>query len=280
MYAHGVSRDQELAQASAWLDAAASVVVVTGAGISAESGISTFRGGMHALWADFKPEELATPEAFAANPARVTSWYDWRRLKCLEAEPNPGHVALAAIERRLCQSGRTFLLITQNVDGLHQRAGSERVIEIHGSIHRWSCSSTRRRAAVPHGPFPSYPPIGPWQAPLRPDVVWFGEALPDEALQIALAVIASSDLFLSIGTSSQVYPVAGFRDLAARAGARTIEINPEPTPASGRFDLSIRGRAGEVLPRIIQSLAEGVQNKGDSRIPRERLTRLEAKGAE
>lgn len=280
MYAQSVSRDEELALASAWLDAAASVVVVTGAGISAESGISTFRGGMHALWADFKPEELATPEAFATNPARVTAWYDWRRLKCLEAEPNPGHIALAAIERRLCQTGRTFLLITQNVDGLHQRAGSERVIEIHGSIHRWSCSSTRRDATVPHGPFPSYPPIGPWQAPLRPDVVWFGEALPEEALQNALSVMESSDLFLSIGTSSQVYPVAGFRDLAASVGARTIEINPEPTPASKRFDLSIRGRAGEVLPRIIESLAMSSRESRDARTPREDVTRLEAGGVE
>ncbi len=232
---------------------ARSVVVLTGAGISAESGIPTFRGGMQALWKSFDPQTLATPEAFARDPATVTEWYDWRRLKCREALPNPGHVALAELERRVVSRGGSFTLLTQNVDRLHQRAGSSSVTELHGNIMHWRCAATHRSVDPPDGPIPEYP----WPSPhhpkafVRPSVVWFGEALPSDALEIAHRAALAADLFMSVGTSAVVFPAAQFIELAAQTGARTIELNLEPTPISSRVDASIRGLAGDILPRII-----------------------------
>jgi NAD-dependent deacetylase len=230
------------------------IVVITGAGISAESGIRTFRDTMAGLWKEFDPQKLATPEAFAADPATVTRWYDWRRLGCLAAEPNPGHLALAALERTLAARGGEFTLLTQNVDRLHQKAGSRNVVELHGSIMEWRCTRTGRKTVPGPEPFPEFPPRSPFDASalLRPDVVWFGEMLPESALAAGSDAVASCDLFISVGTSSVVYPAAGFAEQALYRGANVIEVNPEPTPLSPLATWSLRGKAGEMLPRLIE----------------------------
>ncbi len=233
---------------------ARSVVVLTGAGVSAESGIPTFRGGMEALWKSFDPLTLATPEAFARDPKTVTEWYDWRRQKCREAVPNAAHLALAALERVLAARGGRFTLLTQNVDRLHQRARSRNVVELHGNIVEWRCAATGRGGEIPEGPFPERPVPSPHRAGafLRPSVVWFGEALPEAALSAAFEAAQACDVFMSIGTSAVVYPAAGFIDVAAANGAKTIEINRDPTPLSQRVDWSLMGKAGEVLPKLVE----------------------------
>ena len=248
-------RDQNarLSMARERLARARSVVVLTGAGISAESGIATFRGGMDALWKDFDPQTLATPEAFERDPEMVTRWYDWRRLKCLDAAPNPGHLALATLESRLsAQSGR-FTLLTQNVDRLHQRAGSRCVVELHGTIMEWRCCRSGRPVPTPAGAWDTFPPASPHTpgALVRPNVVWFGEALPEAALAAATDVSRSCDVFMSVGTSALVYPAAGFIKVAAASGAFTIEVNRDPTPISSSVDCALHGLAGELLPRLV-----------------------------
>jgi len=224
--------------------------VLTGAGVSAESGLATFRDSQDGLWTDYRPEDLATPEAFARDPKMVWRWYEWRRRKLRGATPNPGHIALAELERLL----PGYTLITQNVDGLHQRAGSRNVIEFHGNITRTVCSNK--------------PCPGQWQADdereppvcrdcghqLRPDVVWFGEAIPFQAMQGALDALRECDLFISIGTSSLVYPAAGMAAEVAARGATVAEINPEATPLSSSADLLLAGRSGEVLPAVLATL--------------------------
>ena len=207
----------DFSTAASRLRAARSVVVITGAGISAESGLRTFRGitaanptdlppDMRALWAEFDPQTLATPEAFDADPEKVSRWYDWRRLGCLAAEPNPGHLALATLERELACRAGTFTLLTQNVDRLHQRAGSANVVELHGNIIQWRCTSTHRVIDLPPDALPAFPTPSPFcnGAFLRPHVVWFGELLPEAALRAAAEAVSSCDLFLSIGTSAVV----------------------------------------------------------------------------
>ncbi|MEM1167031.1 MAG: NAD-dependent deacylase [Planctomycetota bacterium] len=238
------------------VDAARSVAVVTGAGVSAESDIPTFRESMSGLWAEFDPQQLATPEAFAADPERVTRWYDHRRLGCLAAEPNPGHLALAEIERRVTARGGSFMLLTQNVDGLHQRGGSERVVEVHGSLMRWRCMATGQECEPPPEPFERFPPPSPFDAGnvLRPGVVWFGEMLPGAALDAADRAIATADIFFSVGTSTVVYPAAGFVQAAGSRGASTVEVNPEPTPISDEVTWSLRGPSGEILPKIVAAM--------------------------
>lgn len=235
------------------LASARSVVVLTGAGISAESGIATFRGGMDALWKDFDPQTLATPQAFERDPEMVTRWYDWRRLKCLDAAPNRGHLALAALEDRLSAQGGRFTLLTQNVDRLHQRAGSRCVVELHGTIMEWRCCRTGKPVPTPSGAWGSFPPASPHAAGalVRPSVVWFGEALPEAALVTAMDVSRSCDVFMSIGTSAVVYPAAGFIKIAADNGAFTIEVNRDPTPISSGVDCALHGLAGELLPRLV-----------------------------
>lgn len=213
---------------------------------------------MAALWKDFDPATLATPQAFARDPELVTRWYDWRRLGCLAAEPNAGHMALAEIERRIEARGGRMTLLTQNVDGLHRRAGSRNVVELHGTIMTWRCVATGRRVEPGGEGFTAFPPVSPYAtgdgAILRPDVVWFGEALPVEAVRVASEVASECDLFLSVGTSSVVYPAASFIQEAARRGARTAEVNLEVTPISGMVGLSIRGKAGDVLPRVVGAM--------------------------
>jgi NAD-dependent deacetylase len=227
--------------------------VLTGAGISAESGVPTFRDAQTGLWAKFRPEDLATPEAFARDPQRVWQWYEWRRGLVRKAEPNPGHRALVELARRVPR----FTLVTQNVDGLHQRAGSRDVIEYHGNLFRDRCSAERavreRAAASPSG----LPECASCGALLRPDVVWFGEAIPPRALQAADTAAASCDVFLSIGTAAAVYPAAGLAAAAASAGATVIEVNVAATELTARANLALSGPAGEVLPRLLRALDDG-----------------------
>lgn len=232
------------------LRSARRVVVLTGAGVSAESGVPTFRDALTGLWSTFRPEELATPEAFRRQPRLVWEWYAWRRAKVAEVEPNPGHHALAVMEQRV----KAFTLVTQNVDGLHQRAGSRQVLELHGNLMRTKCFEEGR--VVPEWPEtgsvpPRCPNCGGW---LRPDVVWFGESLPAEILEAARQATVEADLFLSVGTSSVVYPAAGLIDEALAAGAWVVEVNPEPTPYTSRVAFSLRGPSGLVLPAWVRSV--------------------------
>jgi NAD-dependent deacetylase len=233
---------------------ARSVAALTGAGISAESGIPTFRDALTGLWARYRPEELATPEAFARNPALVWDWYRMRRQLVARAEPNAGHRALVALERRVPR----FALITQNVDGLHRRAGSERVVELHGSLARARCSregTVLERWEETEGAPPCCQTCG---APLRPDVVWFGELLPEEALRAAEAAARDCEVFLSIGTSNLVEPAASLPWRAAAAGAdvAVINVTMDGQPAGPRIHHLV-GRAGELLPALVESAWPG-----------------------
>lgn len=234
------------------LASARRVVAITGAGVSAESRIPTYRDKMEGLWASFDFQKLATPEAFEADPATVSRWYDFRRSKCLEAEPNPGHVALARLEREVEGRGGRFTLLTQNVDRLHQRAGSRRVVELHGNIIEWRCTRTGRRVSDLPVPIPRFPMESEAGGLLRPDVVWFGECLPEDAVAAAHEACVGCDLFLSVGTSAVVYPAAGFIQIARAAGAATVEVNRDPTPISGAVDFMLQGLSGEILPRVVE----------------------------
>ena len=221
------------------------VAVLTGAGISAESGVPTFRGE-GGLWKSHRPEELATPGAFARDPGLVWEWYDWRRQVCAGTEPNPGHAAIADLDKALSR----FLLVTQNVDGLHARAGSRRIVEIHGNIFRARCTrcgAIREDLAVP---LEEVPPRCDCGALLRPDVVWFGESLPGDALEQAFEVSRSCDLMLVVGTSAVVQPAASMPLLAKQAGAKVVEVNPDATPITPFVDLHLEGKAAEILPAI------------------------------
>jgi len=229
------------------------VAALTGSGISAESGVPTFRDSQSGLWSKFKPEDLATPEAFQRNPKLVWEWYAWRRELVSRAQPNPGHVALVELERRVPQ----LSLITQNVDGLHQRAGSRNAIELHGNISRTKCleenvlvETWEESEVTP----PRCPGCG---GHLRPDVVWFGEALPPAALERALAASQSCDLFFSIGTSTLVHPAASLPFVALQHGAMVVEINPDPTPLTGQARHALRGPAGAVLPALLRAAWPG-----------------------
>lgn len=236
------------------------IAVLTGAGVSAESGIPTFRDALTGYWSKFRPEELATPEAFAADPAKVARWYDERRRLCLACEPNAGHRALAAMQRHARAGGRRFELITQNIDRLHQAAGGDDVIELHGTLLAWRCTACGESCEERGPAFETYPPacVACGQA-RRPSVVWFGEVLPAEALQRAAEAAMACDVFLSIGTSGVVYPAAGLIDAALAGGARVVEINVEPTANSARYDFSIQGPAGVVLPMLAREM--GVESE-------------------
>ena len=229
------------------LRAARRVAVLTGAGISAESGVPTFREAQTGLWARYNPEELATPDAFRRNPKLVWEWYAWRQERVRQAEPNPGHLALVEMERRIAG----FTLITQNVDGLHRRAGSHQVLELHGNLFRAKCLDEDR--PVENWPdSEEIPPRCPrCGALLRPDVVWFGESLPHRALQAALQASQDCDLFFSIGTSGVVEPAASLPYEAIRAHGDVVEINPQPTPLSVHARYSVTAPAGTALPRLV-----------------------------
>jgi NAD-dependent deacetylase len=228
------------------------VLVLTGAGISAESGVPTFRDAQTGLWAKYRAEELATPEAFLENPRLVWDWYVWRRQLTARAQPNPGHFALVELAERIAE----LTLVTQNVDGLHARAGSRDVVELHGNIEVDLCFDER----TPVGPGEyrddaSLPPrCGRCGAYVRPGVVWFGEALPRRALERAEAAASSCELVLSVGTSSLVHPAAGLPLLAKKRSALLVEVNPNPTPLTPHSDYVLSGPAGEVLPELVRAL--------------------------
>ncbi len=237
------------------LSRARSVTVLTGAGVSAESGIPTFRDALTGLWSRYRAEDLATPQAFERDPQMVARWYDERRTMCMRCEPNAGHRALAQLQDHMRGLGRELVLVTQNVDRLHQRAGSEDVIELHGSIMTWRCTHCDHEQQELGEPFDSHPPrCGKCDGIRRPGVVWFGESLPDDALQSAHSASVHCDVFLSIGTSSQVYPAAGLMDTAAAQGARLLEVNVDRTAASDRCDWVLCGRSAQILPILLKRL--------------------------
>ncbi|MGE8655963.1 MAG: SIR2 family NAD-dependent protein deacylase [Achromobacter sp.] len=231
------------------------VAVFTGAGVSAESGISTFRDPLSGLWSRFDARALATPEAFAAQPDLVWGWYEWRRAQVARAVPNAAHRAIAALARLV----PGLALITQNVDNLHERAGSEGVIHLHGSLHAPRCSACGQAASFTAAPADepaegraiAPPACGHCGAPIRPGVVWFGESLPAQAWQTALAAAGDCDLFLSIGTSALVYPAAELPLRALRAGATVAQVNPAATPLDARAHFNLRGAAADVMPRLL-----------------------------
>ena len=232
------------------LAAAKSVTVLTGAGVSAESGVPTFREAQTGLWAKFRPEDLATPRAFRRDPRLVWEWYAWRRKLVAGAKPNPAHLALIEMESHFPQ----FHLITQNVDGLHQFAGSRNVIELHGNITRTKCfeegtivSAWKDTGDVP----PKCPACG---GLLRPDVVWFEEPMPENEMRQAKIASANCDVFLSIGTSTVVYPAAELPSEALQSGATVVEINPQPTPFTAKANFALAGAAGVVLPELMRAL--------------------------
>ncbi len=225
------------------------VCVLTGAGVSAESGVPTFRDAQEGLWAKYRAEDLATPEAFKADPELIWRWYRWRRDLVDDVEPNPGHYALA----QLAELVPRLTLVTQNVDNLHQRAGSHDVIEFHGNIFIDRCfGDGTEQVGDDSLDVPVCPDCG---GPLRPGVVWFGEAIPEHALNASWAAAIDCDVFLSIGTSSLVYPAAGLADVANQNGAMVAEINPNPTALAAGFDFAIAGNSGVVLPELVESMS-------------------------
>jgi len=228
-----------------WVRTCNSLCVLTGAGVSAESGVPTFRGP-EGLWKRRDPMSLATPEAFAADPREVWEWYQWRRQKIRGCAPNAGHAALAAVEA----VKPDFLLVTQNVDGLHRAAGSRRLVEIHGNLWVVRCTGCGAER-YEQGDFTDLPPrCDGCGGILRPGVVWFGEMLPREASEEAEEMLTRCEVLIVAGTSSVVAPASGYAALAKRHGARVIEVNPDETPVSGICDATFRGKSGEVLPAL------------------------------
>jgi NAD-dependent deacetylase len=230
------------------------IAVLTGAGVSAESGIATFRDALTGLWSRFKAEDLATPYAFVRDPATVTQWYDHRRLQAASCSPNPGHFALAKLQAHLQSQNKKLTLITQNVDQLHQRAGSTSVLEMHGNIHTWRCIACHTQTLESGPAFPAYPPrctSGPCRAEKRPDVVWFGESLDPNTLNAAAQAAKTCDLFLSLGTSSVVHPAAGLIDIALQNQTPVLEINLTPTDYTPRATWSFQSKTGELLPDLV-----------------------------
>jgi NAD-dependent deacetylase len=233
-------------EAREWIAAAGSVAVLTGAGISAESGVPTFRGE-NGLWRKHKAEDLATPEAFARDPKLVWEWYNWRREVIAKALPNAGHKALVELEIRK----RNFTLITQNVDGLHDLAGSGTILKLHGDIWSLRCTQCGRKWPDRRAPLPTLPPHCACGGLARPGVVWFGEALPSGMMLEAEHAVESADVLLVVGTSAIVYPAAGLIPLAKSQGHKVVEVNSEATRFSEIVDCSLRGAAGEILPRLV-----------------------------
>ncbi len=229
------------------LKGATEVVALTGAGVSAESGVPTFRDAQTGLWSRYRAEDLATPEAFQRNPALVWNWYAWRRSLVEGVKPNPAHLALASLEQRL----PGFHLITQNVDGLHFRAGSRSVLALHGDLFLTLCSAEKTPVETWRADGQVPPRCPRCDAPLRPGVVWFGETLPQDVLAKAFALSAACQVFLSIGTSALVQPAASLARIAYESGAVVVEINPEATPLSDIAHFVLRGPAGEFTPALL-----------------------------
>ncbi len=246
---HTMPFESEIGVLAEKLRAARRVAALTGAGVSAESGIPTFRGA-EGLWRKFRPEELATPQAFAKDPALVWEWYDWRRQKVAACSPNDGHRALAELSRR----SFAFDLVTQNVDGLHRLAGSSPVAELHGSLWTVRCTSCSREREDRRAPLPSIPPRCACGGLERPGVVWFGEALSADVLAHAFESASRADVFFVIGTSALVHPAASLPEVAGEQGALVVEVNPELTPLSGLVDIRLAGPSAAILPRVLDAL--------------------------
>lgn len=233
------------------LQSVENIAVLTGAGISAESGVPTFRGE-DGLWKKYRPEELANFDAFMSNPSLVWEWYNYRRQLISDIQPNPGHYALAELEPMF----DSFTLITQNIDGLHRQAGSKHILELHGNIMKNRCVSCGKTDC-------DVSPAGDIDLPhcecgglLRPDVVWFGESLPERELRLAFDAAESSEVFFSIGTSGVVQPAASLPLMAKQNGAYIVEINVEETVLTAQMDEMILGPSGEVMPHLIKRLNE------------------------
>jgi len=244
------------------------LVALTGAGVSRESGLRTFRDAQVGLWAQYKPEELASPQAFARDPKLVWDWYAWRREAVKGVRPNAGHYALAELEKQIPQ----FTLITQNVDGLHQMAVqtlrdseslrvSSKIIELHGNIHRVRCSECSTFTETWGDDSESVPRCEKCDGLLRPDVVWFGEALPRDQLEAAVEAARSCEVFFSIGTSGVVQPAASLAHAAHHRGAVVIEINAEPTPLTPKVNYFLKGKSGEILPELVKAVWVMTQTK-------------------
>jgi NAD-dependent deacetylase len=223
------------------------IVAFTGAGISAESHVPTFRG-TDGLWRNYSPEKLCTAEAFSSHPRLVWEWYDWLRGLIHAAQPNRGHLALTELQRK--SPGR-FTLVTQNMDGLHDRAGSEDVIKLHGDIWLLRCTKCGRENRNEEVPVNPLPPLCPCGGILRPAIVWFGEMLPIDQWERAMGAAQNADVLIAIGTSALVYPAAGLVQVARQSGARVAIVNPDPTPADDLAEWILRGPAGEILPRLL-----------------------------
>jgi NAD-dependent deacetylase len=226
------------------------LVVLTGAGVSQESGLRTFRDAQTGLWAQYKPTELASPEAFQRDPKLVWDWYAWRREAVKGVRPNPGHYALVEIEKRLPQ----FTLITQNVDNLHRFAGSRNLLELHGNIQRVRCADCYTFTETWGDDSESVPVCQVCGGLLRPDVVWFGESLPRHQLEAAVLAARSCDAFFSVGTSGVVQPAASLAFAAHNRGAVVVEINAEPTPLTPKADYVLEGKSGEILPALVKAV--------------------------
>lgn len=229
---------------------ATKLTVLTGAGVSQESGLRTFRDAQTGLWAQYKPEDLASPQAFARNPKLIWDWYAWRREAVKSVRPNAGHYALAEIEKRIPE----FTLITQNVDGLHRMAGSQNILELHGNIQRVRCSECYSFTEAWDDDSESVPQCAECGRFLRPDVVWFGEALPRDQLEAAVLAARSCEIFFSIGTSGVVQPAASLAFAAHNKGAVVVEINAESTPLTPKANYFLQGKSGEILPELLRAV--------------------------
>jgi NAD-dependent deacetylase len=247
--------DNDRARAVDWLLLADRVCVLTGAGVSAESGVPTFRAS-DGLWEGHRIEDVASPDGFDRDPRLVWEFYNARRANVKTVQPNPGHFALVELEHRW---GDRFTLITQNVDGLHRAAGSRNVLELHGSLHRTqclACEEVKDRGLEPLAPLP----LCECGGSLRPDIVWFGEGLPTDVWESAMMAAYECDVLLVVGTSAVVHPAASLVPIAKRGkppGAKVIEINLTETEASRFADVGLYGPSGQVLPKLVEQL--GIQ---------------------
>lgn len=246
-----VSGDQDIDRAAHLLRGANRVAVLTGAGVSAESGVPTFRGA-GGLWEGHHVEEVATPEAFKRDPALVWRFYNMRRSALWNVKPNPGHHALATLETRW--GSDRFTVCTQNIDGLHLAAGSTNVLELHGNLARVRCVSCDYRAERRGETLSDLPHCERCQHLLRPDIVWFHEMLPQDVWLAAAKSAETCDCFLVAGTTAVVYPAAGLVEIARAVGAKVIEVNLETSAVSHRVDVSLRGKSGAILPRLVEAL--------------------------
>jgi NAD-dependent deacetylase len=242
-----MATDNQILLARTHLASAQNVTILTGAGISADSGVPTFRG-VDGLWRNFRAEDLATPEAFERDPRLVWEWYNWRRELIATKSPNPAHNTLVKLEQRWTDR---MWLITQNVDGLHRAAGSQRLSEIHGNIWKVRCTGCGVVSENLEIPIPILPTCRLCHTLLRPHIVWFGESLWEEDLRRCDEALRTCDLLLVIGTSGIVYPAAGFASVAKHVGALVIEINLESTSQSDLVDLSLQGRAKDLVPLLL-----------------------------